>query len=285
MKRIQTRTINYILWGLIAAMFMPVIKLLYTSRWEAVDYTHAYFILPISLYLVWTKRERIKAALSRPGRTAWWAGLLIIIALGLFIIGERQEYLVVSTFAFIPLAFGIAGFVYGPGLMRLVWFPISYLIFLVPPPLGVLDAVTLPMRYGVSIVVARLLTFMGYPLAREGLFLRMGEHDIYMGAPCSGFRSLITLLSLGLVYIYTLKGSPGKKIFMSSFIIPFALFGNVVRVMILCFITYYMGHEAAEGVLHDASGIVMFVILILLLMALERVLERGKGQTTVGSRQ
>lgn len=282
MNRTQTRTINYILWGLIAAIFVPVIKLLYTSRWEAVDYTHAYFILPISLYLVWARREQIQAALSRPQRTVWWGGLVVIIALGLFILGEREEYLVVSSFSFIPLVFGIIAFVYGLGLLRLVWFPILYLLFLVPPPLGVLDAVTLPMRYGVSIVVAKLLTAMGYPIIRHGLFLQMGEHDIYMGAPCSGFRSLITLLSLGLVYIYTLKGSPGKKIFMSSFIVPFALVGNVVRVMILCFITYYMGAEAAQGVLHDASGIVMFVILILLLMALERVLERGKGATAGG---
>ena len=281
MNVMKKNYVQYIVWGLTALLYAPVFLQLYQSRWEFIDYTHAYFILPISLYLVWRKRETLSRAVAQPARASAWGLLLLILGLGLFTIGWREEYLVVTSFSMLPVISGILIFNYGAVFLRVLWFPVAYLLFLVPPPLGVLDSVTLPMRYGVSIVVARLLDLMGYPIVREGLLLDMGGHDIYMGQPCSGFRSLITLLALGVVYIYTLKGRAGKKIFMSAFIIPFALFGNVIRVMLLCFITYYLGHEMAEGVLHDLSGIVMFVILILCLIGLEQLIDRKRG----GSRE
>jgi exosortase len=270
----KPKYLSLFIWIASAILFAPIFLQLYQSRWEYIDYTHAYFILPISLYIVWSKRGLLSALTKEVPRTSWVGLFLILLGAGLFLLGWREEYLVVASAAMIPLFAGIVLFVYGGKVLGVVAFPISYLLFLLPPPLGVLDAITLPMRYGISAVVAKLLTLMGYPLVREGLLLTMGGREIYMGEPCSGFRSLITLLSLGIVYIYTLKGTIKKKLFMSAFIIPFALLGNVLRVMILCFITYYLGAEMAEGVLHDASGILMFLILIFCLIGLERVIDR-----------
>jgi len=273
---IKTKHLHIVIWGMVAALFAPVLLQLYKSRWEAIDYTHAYFIFPISLYLVWRKKDLL-LELSKTSHKTKGVGLLfILIGIASFVLGWREEYLVLSSVAMIPVFTGVLLFVYGASFLRVLWFPIAYLVFLMPPPLGVLDAITLPMRYGISFVVAKILTLLGYPLVREGLLLNMGGNDIYMGQPCSGFRSLITLLSLGIVYIYTLKGTAQKKLFMSAFIIPFALLGNVIRVLLLCFITYYLGHEMAQGVLHDASGIVMFVILILCLIGLEKVIDKNK---------
>jgi exosortase len=165
-------------------------------------------------------------------------------------------------------------YLYGTEVLKTLWFPITYLLLLAPPPLGVLDSITLPMRYNISHATEILLGLAGYPITRDGLLLTIGYNDIFMGQPCSGFRSLITLLSLGLVYVYISKISTTKKFIMSAFIVPFALLGNLIRVIILCLITFYFGEEVGQGFFHNFSGIVMFIITIICLMGLETLLER-----------
>ena len=53
----QRKVLNYVVWGLTAALYSPILYQLYKGRWDLVDYTHAYFILPISLWLVWRSRD------------------------------------------------------------------------------------------------------------------------------------------------------------------------------------------------------------------------------------
>jgi exosortase len=192
----------------------------------------------------------------------------------MFIFGWRQDYLFISTLSLIPLLLGIIIYLYGLNIAKVLSFPILYLLLLVPPPFGVLDSITLPMRYGVSAVTEIILRFFDYPITRKGLLLSIGYHDIFMGAPCSGFRSLITMFSLVLVYVYISRGSLIKKIILTSFIIPFALFGNLIRVITLCLITFYFGEEAGQGFFHYFGGIVIFVITLLGLLGVESILDR-----------
>jgi exosortase len=242
-----------------------------------IDYTHAYFILPVSLWLVWRKRHELKHLPSKSPelRPTGYALNLALIILGLlmFVFGWRQEYLMISTLSLIPLLFGLSGYLYGVQMMRILLFPILYLLLLVPPPLGVLDSVTLPMRYGISVVTANILQAFHYPITRDGLLLSIGGHDIYMGAPCSGFRSLITMISLGLVYAYINKGSFKKRLILISSIVPLALLGNLVRVVGMCLVTFYKG-DAAGHKYHDTSGFVIFLVLIVGLIALESFLDK-----------
>ena len=165
-------------------------------------------------------------------------------------------------------------FLYNKDLPRILAFPILYLLLLVPIPVGVLDSVTLPMRHAASVVSAATLKAMGYDIVREGLLINMGGHEIFMGAPCSGFRSLITMISLGLIYIYFNKGTMSKNIILFISIIPLALIGNLIRVIALCLITFYFGEAAGQGFFHNFSGMVVFLIIILGLMGLEKALNR-----------
>ena len=161
-------------------------------------------------------------------------------------------------------------------------FPILYLLLLIPPPFAILDSITLPMRHGISVATEAILRLLGYPISREGLLLTIGYNDIFMGQPCSGFRSLITMFSLVLVYVYISKGTMTKKLILTSFIVPMALFGNLVRVITLCLITFYFGEEAGQGFFHNFSGIVIFIITLLGLMGVENILDR-KLKSTVHS--
>ena len=270
---------NYLIWTLVATLYAPIFFKLYRVKWETLDYTHAYFILPISLWLAWRKRKQIKELYQNLKSGKNFFSLFILVSgVFLYIFGWRQNYFLISTFSLIPLLFGLITYLYGRDMAKTLSFPIFYLLLLVPPPLGVLDNITLPMRYSVSYVTEIILKFFNYPITREGLLLTIGYYDIFMGQPCSGFRSLITLFSLGLVYVYISKGSLANKLILTSFIVPLALFGNLIRVIILCLITFYFGEEAGQGFFHNFSGIVMFIITVLGLISIESIL--GKFRVT-----
>ena len=298
--------INIILWLLTVVLYSPVFYILYKSKWESVDYTHAYFILPISLLIVFFKRkeftrintnsERIdtnekaridtqictnsKARIDTNLTRIYTNGglFLVVFSLLLFILGWRNDYSSIQTFSLIPLLLGMTWYLYGFKVTRLLLFPILYLLLLVPPPMGILDSITLPMRYGSSVVSALILKAMHYPVTREGLLLTIGGHEIYMGAPCSGFRSLITMFSLGLAYVYFSKGKLSKNLILIFSIVPLALVGNLIRIVTLCLITYYYGEKVGQGFFHNFSGIIVFIVMILGLILLENKIEGKRNK-------
>ncbi len=272
---------NYLIWALVGILYAPVFINLYNMRWDKVDYTHAYFILPISLWLTWRKRDSIKEYLQQSNTNSlnFVTFPALLIGIFLFYLGWQQDYIFVQTFSLIPLLFGVTGFLYGIQVSKTLSFPILYLLLLVPPPFGILDSITLPMRYGVAAATDSILQLFNYPITRTGLEMTIGYNKIFMGAPCSGFRSLITMISLVLVYVYITKGTIGKKITLTAFIIPCALLGNLIRVITLCLITFYFGEEVGQGFFHNFSGIVIFIITITGLMGFESLLDRFNPST------
>jgi len=270
---------NYIIWILTVILYFPAFRQLYGSRWENIDYTHAYFILPISIWLAWRERAKLKELVRLPPTPYTLhptpSLLLIVLSLLIFIFGWRWDYLSISTLSLIPLLYGLIIYLYGMAAAKALSFPILYLLLLVPPPLGVLDNITLPMRHGISVITEHILMACGYPITRDGLLLLLGGHEIYMGAPCSGFRSLITMISLGIVYTYISKGTRATKVILLSSIIPFALLGNLIRVLGICLVTFYLGAASGQK-FHDISGFVIFIVLIIGMIGLESFLNRQK---------
>jgi exosortase len=279
--------INWIIWVLVGIIYSPVIYQLYTQRWESIDYTHAYFILPISLFLALrkfgdvSKRDTSLRSEVSPNETSPLFLALILLGLFMFIFGWKLDYLFITTFSPIPLLYGIIIYLYGTKMVKALSFPILYLLLMVPPPLGVLDAITIPMRHCISVAAVVILKTLQYPIHREGLMIYLGGHEIFMGAPCSGFRSLITMFSLGVVYVYVIKGGFWKKFILVAAIIPLALFGNLIRVVTLCLLTFHVGEKVAQGFFHYFSGGMIFVIMIIGLLTLEFILEKyeNKGRS------
>ena len=273
--------VNFLIWILVAAIYTPSFIKLYSVRWDLLDYTHAYFILPVSLWLLWRKRDQLKESVQRhkPGKNL--PGLaLLFFSIILLIFATRFDYALILAFSIIPFIFGLSYYLYGIETVKLISFPVLYLLLLIPPPMGLLDTITLPMRYAISNATEIVLRFANYPISREGLLLTIGYNDILMGQPCSGFRSLITLLSLGIVYIYVSNTKLANKFIMTAFIIPLALMGNLIRVITLCLITFYFGEEAGQGFFHNFSGIVMFIITILGLISIESILTKTNSTNT-----
>lgn len=271
--------INSLIWISAAVLYAPVFYNLYFGKtnWALEDYSHIYFILPISLYLVWQKREALNKLLQKEKESAagtFISFLLLLIGVMIFIFGWRRGYDLIFIFSIIPVLFGLTGYLYGTNIAKALSFPILYLLFLVPPPAGILDSVTLPMRYGVSFVTENILSFFSYPIKREGLLLSIGYKDLFMAPACSGFRSLIAMLALSFVYIYLIRAKLFKKLILAALITPLALIGNLARVIALCLITFYFGEEAGQVFFHNFSGIVIFIFTVLGLIGVEMMLHR-----------
>ena len=273
--------INYFIWILVGVMYAPIFYKLYsgTTNWSG-DYSHAYFILPISLWLVWRKRTQLKELIKNRETKSdnkiftFLSFLLLLLGILMFIFGWRRGYEFIILFSLIPLLYGLISYLYGSTITKTLWFPVFYLLFLVPPPAAILDSITLPMRHGISVATEAILAFLKYPITRDGLLLTIGYNEIFMGQPCSGLRSLITMFSLVFVYVYISKSDLIKKLILTAFIIPIALLGNLVRVIALCLITFYFGEEAGQGFFHNFSGIVVFIIAILGIIGVEALLDK-----------
>jgi exosortase len=262
---------NLLIWPLVAAIYFPVFFQLYTVRWELIDYTHAYFILPICIALVWYKRKDLLQVMDVNSNNAAYLALLSLGA-ALFTFGSRLDYVFISTLSLIPLVTGIAGYLYGKKALSVLKFPLIYLFFLVPPPVGILDGITTPLRHGTSSAVVIFLRSFDIPIRKEGLLLYLNNHEIYMAPACSGFRSLITFMALAVLFVHLTAQDPRKRNILLASVIPLALLGNFIRVAILCLITYYFGEDLGQGFLHTFSGFIVFLIILMGFMTIDRIM-------------
>ncbi len=240
------------------------------------DYTHAYFVLPASLLIVWLKRRHLREIASQTKQknlttlSANLSLLSIFLGLFLFVFGWRHDYIFISSFSLMPLLAGITGYLWGPKMLRAVIFPLGYLGFIIPPPVGILDTITLPMRKIASVGAVMVLQSFHFPIYAQGLLIYINQHEIYIAPACSGFRSLITFMALSVLYVYFLKTSSTKKWVLLLSVIPLSLLGNLVRVIMLCLITYALGDAMGQGFLHELSGILVFVVIIFGFMLIDK---------------
>lgn len=151
--------------------------------------------------------------------------------------------------------------------------PILYLAFVIPPP----DNLAVPLTHALKDLVAGgsigTLGLLGYPVARDGVLLYIGQYELVVAAACSGMNSIVSLTAIGLFYVYLLHRAHTRyAALLALLMVPVALFANAMRVIALLLITYYGGEAAGQGILHEAAGLFIFIIALGTLLALDRML-------------
>lgn len=151
--------------------------------------------------------------------------------------------------------------------------PILYLAFVIPPP----DNLAVPATHALKDLVASasvgVLSAAGYPAARDGVLLYIGQYELVVAAACSGMNSIVSLTAIGLFYVYLLHRAHARyAALLAILMVPVALFANAVRVVSLLLITYYGGEAAGQGILHEAAGMFIFLVALGTLVAIDRVL-------------
>ena len=147
-------------------------------------------------------------------------------------------------------------------------------LFAAPLPGALTTAITFPMKMGVSVAAAAILRRFGLPVANEGVMIDIGNYRLLVADACSGLQSMYSLLAVAVVYLFMMQvRSPLRSALLLLGALPIVFCLNVVRVMTLALITYFLGNAAGEGFLHGAAGMLMFVLAFFALMALDKGLE------------
>lgn len=251
------------------ALYLPTFLELSRTIWRSEEQGHGPLILAVSLWIFWQKRHEFVQAADR-SRAAAGGWVLIALALLLYVFGRSQQILLFEVGSQIPLLVGTIAALSGWRAVRVVAFPLLFLVFMVPLPAAVIDSLTAPLKQAVSVVAENVLYWVGYPIARSGVVLSIGQYQLLVADACSGLNSLFSLSALGLLYLYlTQHASRWRNVVLLLSVVPIAFLANVVRVMILVLVTYHFGDEAGQGFIHGAAGMVLFVIALVMLFALD----------------
>ena len=254
-----------------ACMYLPVYWQAAGGLWQSDDHAHGAIILVVVLWLFWTLRSDIAVAPARPtpllGLVVFLAGLLTFVAgrmVGISILEMGSQPLILA---------GLLLVLKGMPAMRVAWFPLLYLIFMIPLPGIFVDAVTGPLKSWISVMVVEMLHTAGYPIARSGVTITVGQYQMLVADACSGLHSMFSLSALGTLFMYIMnRRSKFHNIIMVASILPIAFAANIVRVMILILVTYHLGDEAGQGFLHGAAGMVLMLVALLIFFALDSIL-------------
>jgi exosortase len=260
-----------ILSALLLLLYASVLKHLVLQWWSDPDYSHGFLVPLFSGYVLWRQRDRWMQCETRPSNL----GLLVMLgAIGLFLLGSLGADLFTSRFSLVVLLAGMILFLAGRKLLRSVFFPLSFLIFMIPLPTIVFNQITFPLQLLASRFAAFWLDLVHVPVLRDGNVLVLSNYSLEVMEACSGIRSLITLISLAVVYVYFLEPRRWAQIVMVSLIAPIAIVSNAVRIMGAGMMAHRFGPAAAEGFLHEFSGWVIFLVALLLLFALHWILRQ-----------
>jgi exosortase B len=261
-----------ILLGLIA-LYSPIYYALSIGLWNSEDQRHGPIVLMLTLFLFWQNRAYLRPTNAS---IAWpiLGGIFLTLGLICYVIGRSQDVILLDISSQIPVIIGILLLTRGMSALKAMWFPLFFILFMIPLPGVFIDAVTLPMKMAVSYVVENILFWLGYPIARTGVILQIGQYQLMVANACAGMHTLISLEALGLLYLNLVKhDSLFRNITLAIFIVPISFTANVIRVMVLTLVTYYFGDAAGQGFVHGFAGMVLFVVALILIMSVDSILQ------------
>jgi exosortase B len=256
-----------VLTGL-CAMYVPTFWSLLHGPWSSGE-EHGPIVLCVSLWLFYRKWPEVVAASEKtPHTVAGW--LILSIGLLLYVVGRSQMVAPFEVASSVLVLVALGLILLGKKAVKLVWFPLFFMLFMVPIPAVVVDTITMPMKIAVSYVVEYLLYITDYPIARSGVILQIGQYQLLVADACAGLQTLFTLESLGLLYLNLVRhDSMIRNTVLAILIIPISFLANVIRVMLLVLITYYFGDEVGQGFLHGFAGMVLFLSALILIIGVD----------------
>jgi exosortase len=266
--------------GLVCALVAAIASFLLLYRdviyWLADDwgldgnYSHGWLIVPAALYLAWERRERLRRA--TPSTSV--AGLAaLILFLALLAAGTVAAETFSTRVSIVGVVVATIWFVLGKEHVRILWFPLAFLLLMIPIPMIIFNRIAFPLQLLASEFGQRTLALFGVPVFREGNLIVLEHMSLDVAEACSGIRSLVSLFTLSILYSYFSTTSRTIRIALIGATVPIAIAANGVRVASTGLAVHMFGNSAAEGLFHESSGEVIFVVAGVALIAMKHVAE------------
>jgi exosortase D (VPLPA-CTERM-specific) len=242
--------------------------------WGRDEYSYAYLVPPITLWLLWQRRDDLFAAEPSP---SWWGVVVVACGLLLALFGEFSTIYTIVQYALILTVFGIALTLVGPRGLAVIWAPLLYLVFTVPLPGFLYNNLSAKLQLISSELGVAFIRLFSVPVFLEGNVIDLGVYQLQVVEACSGLRYLFPLLSFGYLCTLLYRGPWWHKVLLLLATLPITVVVNSVRIGITGILVNYYGIAQAEGFMHFFEGWVIFIAAVGILFALMWLLARLSG--------
>jgi exosortase len=235
---------------------------------------HGPIVLATGIWLLW-RRWGAMTESAAPG-PAWATMAGVLISLPIYVFGRAYDFVSLEALGLYGFALAVLHDRFGVKVMLANWFPIFYLGMLLPVPGWIIDSFTAPLKLLVSTMAADMVEPLGIPIIREGVTMTVGPYQLLVEDACSGLNSLIGLIAITLFYIYLLRNASWRySAFLVCLVVPIAIVANVLRIIILILLTYFLGDAVGQGFLHVTAGLFLFAISLSIMFGIDSLASRA----------
>lgn len=247
---------------LVAGLYGAIVAEMAAEWYRDDNYSHGFLVPLIAGYFLRERWKDLKAADATPSNT----GLAVIACalLQLIIASIGNEHFAARS-SLVVLIAGMVLYLFGTEVFRMTRLPIFFLLFMVPLPYIVYNALAFPLKMFVSWFSVGILKTIGLPVVREGTIIMFPSITLEVADACSGLRSLVSILVLGTAYAFFLRMPPVKRWIMIFSSIIIAIAANALRVIATGILAGYIGASAARGFFHEFAGMTVFAFALALL--------------------
>jgi exosortase len=255
--------------ALLCWLYLPTFRWWY-GMWTTEEsyYSHGIIVPFISGFIVWQNWKSLVKIRLLPSKL----GLLALVpVLSLAILASWASAYSISGMTFPLVVASLSLALLGRDFTREIAFPIGYLYFMCVLPSFLLTAISFRIQILSTAGGALLLKLMGFNAIREGTIITLPHIDVLVGSPCSGFRLLISLFAVSVLFAYLADASKWSKALIIALTIPLSILLNCVRIALIAIVGEFRGEQAMH-VFHDWSGYIVLAIAFLIFFLLSRLL-------------
>jgi exosortase len=223
-----------------------------------------------------TAHPRLRALGPSERRTPALAGLAV--SLGLYALGALASEVALTGLALVGAIASLVAYRWGTRGLRRLAFPIGFLLFMVPLPEPIVLPIVTSLQTVASAGAVAVLHGIGVNVLRDGNVMRLASGEsLFVAEACSGITSLLSLIPVGVLLARFTQKDGWRRLALVAFVVPAALLGNVIRLVVTVLAAGSYGAErATEGPLHESAGLITSAFAVLLVLAFGVVLARGR---------
>lgn len=256
---------TFVLLLILGFLYHRILPALIVDWWTDPNFSHGFFVPLFSLFIVWKDRKRLAEIPLQPN----WVGIVVIGgALLILIAGVLGAELFLSRSSLIFLSAGLIIYFAGWSYFRFLLFPWAVLFLMIPIPVIIYNQIVFPLQLLASRLATSLLSLVGVPVLREGNVLNLPSMALEVAEACSGIRSLISLVTLAIIYGYFMETRNLRRVILVAAAFPIAVAANGLRIMGTGLLGEYWSPDKAEGFFHSFSGWIIFMLSLAMLYIL-----------------
>jgi exosortase D (VPLPA-CTERM-specific) len=262
--------------GAVAALlylliYAPLLPGLVRDWYEHDNFSYGFLIPFIFIYLLWQKREILR---NTPVSASSWGALSLLAAVVIGLTGKVMGDSFTLRLSMILALGGLAHLLLGKHQIKILLFPLAYLLLMIPPPYLVVKEISYYLRFFDAVLATSALQAMGIPVYQDSYFLHLPNITLEVADICSGISSLFAMVAAGVFYINSLPVRPSSKAVIMVGALLFPVLANLFRIVLISAIVYYFGPAILQSFFHQFTGTFTFLLSIVVLVVLGEYLRR-----------